>query len=59
MLPSDELMLVSYLNTKLRDEYDSFDSLVEGLDENKEEIIEKLSPIGYHYNKELNKFVNF
>ena len=57
MLPNDPYMLYSYINTKLRDEYDSLESLCLDLDINMDDIIEKLSNIGYSYNKELNKFM--
>lgn len=57
MLPNDLFMLYSYINTKLRDEYDSLESLCLDLDVNEEEIITKLKSIGYEYNKELNKFI--
>jgi hypothetical protein len=57
MLPNDPYMLYSYINTKLRDEYDSLESLCLDLDISMDDIIEKLSNIGYSYNKELNKFM--
>ena len=50
MLPQDPVMLLSYMNTQLRDNYDSLDALAEGLDISKEEldvIADKLSAIGY------------
>lgn len=54
MLPNDPFMLMSVLNTKLRDFYDSLDSLCEDMDENKAEIEEKLSSAGLAYNPEKN-----
>lgn len=56
-LPSDPMMLFSVINTKLRDQYSSFEELCEDLDADKAEIIAKLSTVGFIYNKELNKFV--
>ena len=56
-LPKDPIMLVSYINTQLRDNYTSFDDLCVSLDVDKNEIIEKLNSIEYKYNEELNKFV--
>lgn len=56
MLPNDPAMLLSFINMKLRDEYDSLESLGEGLDEDVNEIKEKLSSIGYTYNREVNQF---
>ena len=43
MIPKDPMMLLSYINTQLRDFYSSLDALAEGLELNKDEIIEKLS----------------
>ena len=56
MIPSDPMMLLSYINMKLRDEYDSFDSLCEDLDADKSEIIQKLKSAGYVYNIQNNQF---
>ena len=55
-LPSNPFMLLSYINTKLRDEYNSLDELVSSLDLSKEEIINKLKEIDYEYNESLNQF---
>lgn len=57
MLPRDPVMLLSFVNTKLRDFYDSLDLLCEELDVDTQEITDRLSAIGYHYDKEKNKFV--
>ena len=56
-LPKDPLMLLSVINTKLRDYYQSLDLLCEDLQIKPEEIEDKLRMVGYEYNKELNKFV--
>lgn len=56
MLPNDPFMLLSIINLKLRDFYDSLDSLCDDLDINKSELVEKLSKIGYSYNKLENQF---
>lgn len=56
MLPSDPLMLLSFVNTRLRDEYSSLDALCDGLDVSKEEIVEALKKIDYKYNESLNQF---
>lgn len=57
MLPSDNYMLLSFINMKLRDFYDSLDSLCDDLDESKDDIIDRLDSIGYIYNENLNKFI--
>ena len=49
-------ILLSFINTKLRDNYANLDLLCDDLDLDKEELKEKLSEIGYYYNEELNAF---
>lgn len=57
MIPSDPVMLLSFINLKLRDYYGSLDILCEDMDVSKSEIEEKLAAIDYHYNRERNQFV--
>ena len=57
MIPSDNYMLLSFINMKLRDFYDSLDSLCDDLDESKDDIINRLDSIGYIYDSNLNKFI--
>ena len=56
-IPSDPQILVSYINTKLRDKYNSLDELCEQLDINKELLIKKLDQIDYKYEPNYNKFI--
>ncbi|MCI9048967.1 MAG: DUF4250 domain-containing protein [Coprobacillus sp.] len=56
MLPKDPVMLLSFINMKLRDQYDSLESLCEDFNVSKEEIIEKLKTIDYIYDNEKNQF---
>lgn len=56
MLVKDPVILLSLVNTKLRDFYASLDELCEKEDESKEEIINILKEIGYFYDKESNQF---
>lgn len=56
-IPNNPMMLLSYINTKLRDDYSSLQLLCEDLELNTEDITSKLSSIGYSYNKDLNRFV--
>lgn len=56
-LPKDPVMLLSVINTKLRDYYKSLELLCEDLQVDQDEIKRLLQGIGYEYNKELNKFV--
>lgn len=55
-LPGDVNMLLSYINLKLRDFYSDLDALCDDLDENREEIEEKLKGIGYVYDSDRNQF---
>ncbi len=55
-LPTNPYLLLSLINTKLRDTYSSLDDLVYDLDVSKEEIINILSSINYFYNEEMNQF---
>ena len=57
MLPKDPMILLSYLNTKLRDEYASLEALCEGLDVEQASVEEPLREIGYVYDRERNRFV--
>ena len=57
MLPKDPVMLLSYVNLKLRDYYSSLEDLCENEDIEKQALLDKLSGIGYVYNKEKNQFV--
>lgn len=56
MIPKDPVMLLSFLNLKLRDNYASLDLLCEDLDLDKTEIVEKLGKIDYFYDTEKNQF---
>ena len=56
MIPQDPVMLASFLNLKLRDEYDSFDSLCNSLDLDKAEIIDKLKKAGFTYREDQKQF---
>lgn len=56
MIPNDPVMLLSFINMKLRDQYDSLEALCDDLDISKQEIIEKLKKIDYIYDNEKNQF---
>ena len=56
MLPNDPAMLLSYINMKLRDQYDSLERLCDDLDISKSEIVEKLKTIDYIYDNEKNQY---
>ena len=56
MIPNDPVMLLSYINTQLRDNYKDLEDLCDRLDVSRSEIEEKLGKISYRYNKDLNQF---
>lgn len=55
-LPQDPDILLSYVNMKLRDEYDSLDALCGGLDVIPAELTEKLAGLGWAYDAGSNQF---
>ena len=56
-LPSDPVMLLSVVNTKLRDEYDSLEELCRSYGVQASVIIEKLAAIDYSYEADTNQFI--
>ena len=56
-MPKDPVMLLSFVNLKLRDYYGSLEQMCEDMDIDGKEIEEKLASIDYHYDKEKNQFV--
>jgi len=56
-LPKDPVMLLSVVNTNLRDFYGSLDDFYRAKDVDKSEIEEKLEKINYSYDATSNQFV--
>ena len=56
-LPEDPVMLLSFVNMKLRDQYASLDDLCDDLNVLSVELEEKLGEIGYFYNAKESGFV--
>lgn len=56
-LPNNPVMLLSVVNTALRDTHQDLDGFCKTRDVEKEDIVNKLKTINYEYNAELNKFV--
>ena len=56
-LPNDPIILLSFINTKLRDHYSSLDALCDDLNVNADKIKAKLATVGYVYDPNLNKFI--
>lgn len=55
-LPNDPAILLSYINTMLRDKYSNLDALCDDYNTDKDVIIEKLRMIGYEYSEDHNRF---
>lgn len=56
-IPKDPVMLLSYLNTQLRDFYPSLEECCRSLNLGQADIEEALGKIDYHYDLEKNRFV--
>ena len=50
-LPNDPVMLMSFCNARLRDEYESLDELSSSLDVDKGELCARLAEADYHYDR--------
>ncbi|MBO5163825.1 MAG: DUF4250 domain-containing protein [Ruminococcus sp.] len=55
-IPNDPIILLSYINTKLRDDYPTLDELCAALCISRSELENKLAAIGYVYSEETNSF---
>lgn len=56
-MPKDPVMLLSFVNTQLRDHYSSLEELAAAYMVDASEIKEKLAAINYVYQEEQNKFI--
>ena len=56
-LPSDDFILLSFVNTKLRDEYSSLSDLCADYGVLEEELVARLLALGYKYNEDQNAFI--
>ncbi len=57
MIPKDPVMLLSFMNMRLRDFGMDLDELCDDLDVERSEIESVLNKLDYHYNPECNQFV--
>ena len=57
MLPNDPMILLSYVNTQLRDFYSSLEAFCADKGTDQEELEAKLSAIDYEYDEVTNQFV--
>ena len=55
-IPDDPMILLSYINTQLRDFYPSLEELGKSLGINANDIKTKLASVGYEYDSAQNRF---
>lgn len=55
-LPQDPILLMSIINTYLRDQYPSLDALCDDLELDSNDICSKLETVGFTYQPEQNQF---
>ena len=55
-IPNDPMILLSFVNTKLRDEYSTLEEFCKEHDLDVESLKKKLEEIGFQYNTELKQF---
>ena len=55
-MPKDPVMLLSYVNTQLRDHYEALEEFAKAAMVDAKEIQEKLASINYEYRPERNQF---
>lgn len=55
-LPKDPIMLLSVVNTALRDHYPCLDAMIKENQLDKEDITRRLATIDYHYDEACNQF---
>jgi len=55
-IPQDPIILLSFINTQLRDYYNNLTDLCDNLEINESELIERLKSIQYEYDPAQNQF---
>lgn len=56
-IPNDPVILLSFLNTKLRDHYSSLSALCDDLSQDETALTQKIAAIGYTYDSDKNQFL--
>ena len=57
MIPKDPIMLLSFVNTQLRDNCNNLEEFCLLYNVNKTDIVTKLKSISYNYSYKLNQFI--
>ncbi len=55
-MPKDPMMLMGFINMKLRDFYPDLDALCEDLQIDRKVLEQQLAEVGFEYNPTANKF---
>ena len=55
-IPEDPIMLMSFINMKLRDFYTDLDALCEDLDIDRNRLIETMAAAGFEYSEANKRF---
>ena len=55
-MPKDPMMLMSFINMKLRDFYPTLDALCDDMDVDRQEFENQMAEAGLEYNAAANKF---
>lgn len=55
-IPKDPHILVSYINMKLRDKYESLEAFCEDVEEDCSDIMDRLNSAGYRYDADRRQF---
>lgn len=55
-IPQDPVMLYSFINTKLRDEYSSLEDLCNAYGLDIKKLTQQLADVGFEYMPDINQF---
>ena len=55
-IPNDPIILLSFVNTELRDTFPNLQEFCKAHSVSEDEISKKLDAVGYHYNETQNRF---
>ncbi len=56
MIPKDPIMLLSFVNTQLRDNYSSLEEFCRAFNTDINNITKSLNTVNYFYDRSLNQF---
>lgn len=56
-IPRDPVILLSYINTQLRDNYSSLTEFCKAMDVDQRDIVIRMKEINYEYDPDLNRFM--